>query len=123
MNESEDLKICRQATPGPWTYTYDGSSDYSIGPDDPQVNPVASVHTKDPDAPNAVFIAHFNPAYVEKLILERDRYREALEKYADPNSDHYIERHVPQDPPKTSYVVFKSVLEITKLARKALERE
>ncbi len=30
-------------TPGPWTWTYDGSGDYSIGPDDPQVNPVANI--------------------------------------------------------------------------------
>ena len=36
-------------TDGPWGWTYDGSSDYSIGPeDDPQVNPVAHVHSRDP---------------------------------------------------------------------------
>ena len=32
-------------TPGPWAWTYDGSSDYSLGPAaDPQVIPVATVY-------------------------------------------------------------------------------
>lgn len=36
-------------TPNSWGWTYDGSSDYSIGPiEDPQVNPVAHVYNRDP---------------------------------------------------------------------------
>lgn len=35
-------------TPGPWGFTYDGSSDWSIGPaDDPQARRIASVWDRD----------------------------------------------------------------------------
>lgn len=41
---SDNEHITRH-TPGPWGWTYDGSSDFSIGEaDDPQAKPVASVH-------------------------------------------------------------------------------
>jgi len=41
-------------TPTPWGYTYDGSSDWSIGPvNDPQSNPVMNVWSKDDDKARA----------------------------------------------------------------------
>ena len=36
-------ELLKKASPRPWGYTYDGSSDWSIGPkDDPQVSPKES---------------------------------------------------------------------------------
>lgn len=41
--------------PGPWDWTYDGSSDYSVGQaDDPQAKPVAHVHSRNPDRGHAI---------------------------------------------------------------------
>lgn len=41
------LALDEKATVGPWGWTYDGSSDYSIGPkEDPQDKTIASVHSR-----------------------------------------------------------------------------
>jgi hypothetical protein len=58
---------------GPWGWTYDGSSDYSIGPAaDPQDRRVAHVYSRNPDTAHAIcnlIAAAPQLFYVLKLIL------------------------------------------------------
>lgn len=66
-------ELLKKASPRPWGYTYDGSSDWSIGPkDDPQVNPVMNIWTKDDDK------AHANAQIICIAINKFERMREAL---------------------------------------------
>lgn len=63
MTDTELTAIERRAqaaTPGPWMWTYDGSSDWSVGPEpDTQGQAVANCHRyRAPFNHDAVFIAH-----------------------------------------------------------------
>ncbi len=70
MTIKELERICAAATPGPWGWCYDGSSDWSVGPkDDPQGRQIASCwRSRGIGNPDAEFIAAFNPAVVSKLL-------------------------------------------------------
>ena len=62
-------------TPTPWGYTYDGSSEWSIGPAaDPQSNPVMSIWSRNDDRAraNAAFIVRAVNCHDELIDACRD---------------------------------------------------
>lgn len=81
-------------TPGPWGYTYDGSSTWSIGPsDDPQVNSVATIFDRrDARArANAQVIAA-----APDLLAALKRAREALKATEDITGTWDLYQHSPE---------------------------
>lgn len=63
------------ATPGPWYYAYEGSSDWSVFQDGTDTRPVASLHRwHKAECPEAVFIAHARQD-IPALVAEVRRLR------------------------------------------------
>lgn len=80
-----DLKRLRElavaATPGPWFYSYDGSSTWTIGQtEDPQAFPIANIWRKTNDVN---FIAACDPQTILAMIERIEKYENALNKIKD----------------------------------------
>lgn len=85
MKLEELKKIAEAATPGPWGWCYDGSSDWSVGPKrDPQGKGRIGIYRPGAvECPDAEFISTFSPSTVLILLKLLQRYTKASREVLD----------------------------------------